>query len=174
MPNRFLLACILVSVVFGASLGARENSSLLYEQGRQYARQGNFAEAGKIFERVVELSPRYALGHYGLGRIFLATGRDLASAVKHLRIATELDGSMPQAHFYLGMACLLSENMSMPFTPSAMPIPATAATWSLFIISVLYMTRWETGPKQGFITTGITMRRKGAGTGYSEGLPQRW
>ena len=52
-------------------LSARENSSLLYQDGALLAAKGDIDSAIPLFTRAVEASPRSALAHYGLGRALL-------------------------------------------------------------------------------------------------------
>ena len=106
MRNSLIIA--LVFSLLANFAMARENSSLLYRQGREAVLAGNYGEAKKTFERVIELSPCFSLGHYGLGRLYLITGENPEDAIKHLKLATELDVNMAGAHFYLGMAYLLA------------------------------------------------------------------
>ena len=88
---------------------ARENSSLLCRQGEALALQGKISEAIDVFRKVTEISPYYALGHYGLGKAFLHLQGKREDAIKELRIAVELDPSLAKARFYLGMAYFFSD-----------------------------------------------------------------
>jgi tetratricopeptide (TPR) repeat protein len=94
---------------FSASLQARENSTELYKQGAELAKAGRIDEAIPIFKKVIEISPYYCLGHYGLGKSYLYKEGKLPDAIKYLRLAVEYDKKFAKGYFYLGLAYLLSD-----------------------------------------------------------------
>lgn len=101
-----LLAAILLAIPASA---ARENSTELYEKGARLAIDGQLDKAILVFKRVVEISPYYCMGHYGLGKAYLYKYGMLDDAVKHLKEAVELDRRLVRAHFYLGVAYFMSK-----------------------------------------------------------------
>lgn len=107
MVSRTASIFLVSAVLFSPMLGARENSSLLYQKGAALARAGKIKDSVVLFQRVVALSPWYCLGHYGLGKAYLHQERKNSDAIKHLKKATELDRTYAPAHFYLGFAYLL-------------------------------------------------------------------
>jgi len=97
--------------VNGPVIAARDNSTLLYKQGEALALQGKIPEAIGIFKKVTEISPYYALGHYGLGKAYLHLQGKRDDAVKELRKAAELDPGLAKVQFYLGMAYFFSDKL---------------------------------------------------------------
>lgn len=93
-----------------------QDSSDLYIEGAALAANGQYEEAIQVFHRVIELSPYYALGHYGLGKIYLYYGDGLDLAVKELKLAVLLDDRLAKAHFYLGMAYYLNKQYAYAVT----------------------------------------------------------
>jgi tetratricopeptide (TPR) repeat protein len=89
------------------SLAAREKSPELYRQGASYALAGDIDRAIEVFKKVVERSPYYCMGHYGLGKAYLYKYGMLDQAVRHLRESVKLDRKLARGHFYLGMAYML-------------------------------------------------------------------
>ena len=64
-------------------------------------RQGQIAEALQCIEKAVQINPRSARNQFILGKVLLAKN-DLPGAEHHLRLSTELDASMAEAHYVLG------------------------------------------------------------------------
>ncbi len=95
---------ITIMCFFMVSQISAENSSKLYLDGEKLALSGKIDEAKKIFERTIELSPYYCMGHYGLGKVYLYDEYNMELAIKEFRAAVQLDQSFAKAHFYLGMA----------------------------------------------------------------------
>ncbi len=95
---------------FSFSLLSLENSTELYIQAAALASNGEYEEAIEAFHKVIETSPYYALGHYGLGKVYLYYGDNMDSAIKELKLAIVLDDRLAKAHFYLGMAYYLNRN----------------------------------------------------------------
>ena len=97
---RISIICLtLSSLIF-----SRENSSELYRAGTEEALSGNYENAEKIFNEVIRLSPDFALGHYGLGKLYLHKEGKNYEAEKELKRACELDRHYSKAHFYLGLS----------------------------------------------------------------------
>jgi tetratricopeptide (TPR) repeat protein len=90
---------LLQNVILGA-----ENSSELCRQGLLKASKGDIDGAIPLFARSSELSPRFALAHYGLGRAYLYKPEKLKDAVKELNLAVLCDHKLAKGYFYLGMA----------------------------------------------------------------------
>ena len=104
LPVSRVLAAATVIVLSALPLAARENSSLLYAQGASMAKSGDIAGATEVFKHVIELSPMFSLGHYGLGKAYLSADGKTDDAIKEFKLAVLCDKKMSQAHFYLGMA----------------------------------------------------------------------
>ena len=88
---------------------ARENSTDLYRQGARLAKEGRIDEAIPKFRRVVEISPYYCMGYYGLGKACLYREGMLDEAIRNLRQAVKLDRKLVSGHFYLGLACFMAK-----------------------------------------------------------------
>jgi tetratricopeptide (TPR) repeat protein len=92
------------------------NTSELYITGADFAVDGNYIEAERVFKQVIRLSPYYALGHYGLGKVYMYQGGNMRNAIRELKIAVDLDNRLAKAHFYLGVAYYLSEEYALAVT----------------------------------------------------------
>ncbi len=104
--RRIFLVIISASLIFSEA-AARNNSTELYKNGLNEIKGKNLIKAEENFLEAVKMNPSYCLAHYGLGRVYLQTGR-LSDAEKHLIKTTELDPSFTKGYFYLGIAQLLS------------------------------------------------------------------
>lgn len=89
---------------------ARENSSVLYAKAAAMAQGGDVEGAIPLFRRVIELSPSFVLGHYGLGKAYLCVDGRLDDAVKELKTAAVCDRKFAKAYFYLGIAYMFRHN----------------------------------------------------------------
>lgn len=87
----------------------RENSSELYQKGAKLAIEGELDNAIPVFKKVIEISPYYCLGHYGLGKAYLYKSGMIYDAIRHLKTAVELDRKFVKGYFYLGMAYLMAK-----------------------------------------------------------------
>jgi tetratricopeptide (TPR) repeat protein len=105
-PLHALAAALLV---IASQALAAENSSAIYRQAIRAASAGRIDEAIPLFRKVIQLSPRSTLGHYGLGRSLLYRGETVQDAIKHLSLAASLDRKNAKAYFYLGIAYLFDE-----------------------------------------------------------------
>ena len=103
-----IFICILV-LFCPAGIVSAESSDALYKKGVSLARASNIIEAEKTFRRVIEISPWFCLGHYGLGRTLLMKKGNLDDAVKHLKRSVELDRSFAKGYFYLGLALFMNK-----------------------------------------------------------------
>lgn len=101
-----LAACVLATT--GAA-ETRENSTDLYRKGARLAIDGQLDKAILVFSRVVEVSPYYCMGHYGLGKAYLHKYGMMDNAIRHLRTAVRLDRKLVKGYFYLGMAYFISK-----------------------------------------------------------------
>lgn len=108
-PAPGVAAALAVLLVALPASAARENSTELYQKGARLAIDGQLDKAIIVFKRVVEISPYYCLGHYGLGKAYLHKYGMLDDAVKHLRTAVKLDRKLVKAHFYLGVAYFMAK-----------------------------------------------------------------
>jgi tetratricopeptide (TPR) repeat protein len=102
----FLLAALVAS----PASAARENSTDLYRSGARLAMEGQLDKSILVFKRVVEISPYYCMGHYGLGKAYLHKYGMLDDAIRHLKTAVQLDHKLVKGYFYLGMAYFLARN----------------------------------------------------------------
>jgi len=87
----------------------RENSTELYRKGARLAIDGQLDKAILVFNRVVEISPYYCMGHYGLGKAYLHKYGMMDNAIRHLKTAVRLDRKFVKAYFYLGLAYFISK-----------------------------------------------------------------
>ena len=88
-----------------------ENSTDLYKRGASLAVDGKLDEAITAFKKVIEVSPYYTLGHYGLGKAYLYMPGKLDDAIWHLRLSVKLDRGLSRGYFYLGMAYFFAERL---------------------------------------------------------------
>lgn len=107
MRNRIAVLVFLFFALL-APLYAAENSTELYQSGTELALSGKIDEAIVVFKRVVEISPRFSLGHYGLGKAYLMKKDMNSDAIVHLKRSVECDRRFAKGYFYLGMAYYFS------------------------------------------------------------------
>jgi tetratricopeptide (TPR) repeat protein len=106
---RHLIAVlVLLAALASAPAAARENSTDLYREGARLARAGRVDESITLFRRVVEISPYYCMGYYGLGKACLYKKGMLDEAIRNLRESVKLDRKLVRGHFYLGMAYFMA------------------------------------------------------------------
>lgn len=110
VPVSLLLLICTVPVIL---TGEPQNSSLLYNQAAEMAQSGNRKGAIPLFRKVIQLSPYYTKGHYGLGKALLYEGSTITEGIRHLKKAVSLDRRNSAAFFYLGMGYMLSKNYMM-------------------------------------------------------------
>lgn len=70
--------------------------SILEPLARAYYNSGQLALAAEVFERLIEIDPSTAWGHFGLGQCLKRLGRP-TEARKHLRLAVAL---APESDLY--------------------------------------------------------------------------
>jgi tetratricopeptide (TPR) repeat protein len=113
VPNkRMRIAAALIAALMSAAAGAaepRENSTDLYQQGAKLAIEGDLDKAIPVFKKVVEISPYYCLGHYGLGKAYLHKYGMIDDAIRHLKTAVDLDRKLVKGYFYLGIAYMIAK-----------------------------------------------------------------
>ncbi len=113
MRNRIVIQAALVLALcsFTTLAGAvsRENSSELYRKGARLAIDGQLDKAILIFKKVVEISPYYCMGHYGLGKAYLYKYGMTDDAIRHLKNSVQLDRKFVKGYFYLGIAYFMSK-----------------------------------------------------------------
>ncbi|OHD68401.1 MAG: hypothetical protein A2W19_14385 [Spirochaetes bacterium RBG_16_49_21] len=112
MPNRIIIigAAALPFLLFCLNaLYPRDSSTELYRKAARLAASGELDSAIPIFKRVIEVSPCYCMGHYGLGKAYLYKQGMLQEAIKHLRTSVNLDRKFVKGHFYLGVAYFLAK-----------------------------------------------------------------
>ncbi|MCU0822251.1 MAG: hypothetical protein MUC95_07245 [Spirochaetes bacterium] len=103
----FIIALLLISPAGAGQGGSRENSSILYQEAAKIAQSGDLDRAIPVFKEVVELSPSFSLGYYGLGKACLYREGMLDDALVYLRMAVKLDKTLSKGYFYLGMGYML-------------------------------------------------------------------
>jgi tetratricopeptide (TPR) repeat protein len=103
-------ALVLLAALTAAPAEARENSTDLYRTGARLAMEGQLDKSIIVFKRVVEISPYYCMGHYGLGKAYLHKYGMLDEAIRHLHTAVTLDRKLVKGYFYLGMAYFMARN----------------------------------------------------------------
>lgn len=104
----FVIILALIAASAGSAM-SRENSTELYRTGARLAIGGQLDKAIPIFKQVVEISPYYCMGHYGLGKAYLHKFGMLDDAIKHLSRSVQLDRKLVKGYFYLGIAYLLAK-----------------------------------------------------------------
>jgi len=106
-----MAAAFIAVLISGAVVTAepRENSTELYRKGAKLAVNGELDKAIPVFKKVVEISPYYCLGHYGLGKAYLYKPGMIGDAIRHLKTAVELDRKFVKGYFYLGIAYLIAK-----------------------------------------------------------------
>jgi tetratricopeptide (TPR) repeat protein len=107
---RVIILCFVCCLSVIPALSAAVNTSRLYEEGVRLARGGQTDRAIAVFKEVVQYSPYYCLGHYGLGKAYLTKPGFNDKAVEHLELAERYDKSYAPASFYLGMAYMFGGN----------------------------------------------------------------
>ena len=108
--NLILFLIVILFLVFShEKTYCRENSTGLYKKGARHAINGQYNKAIEVFKRVIDISPYYCLGHYGLGKVYLYKYGMLDDAVLHLKRSVSLDKKFVKGHFYLGVAYFLSK-----------------------------------------------------------------
>ncbi len=108
----FIIALFLAVPLQYQAAFSRENSSELYQQGARLAVSGDIDKAIQAFSKVIDLSPSYCMGHYGLGKAYLYKQGMLDKAIIHLKASVQLDRKFVKGYFYLGMGYLLAQKYS--------------------------------------------------------------
>lgn len=112
MPNKHVLfsaALVLMLQLWPFALYSRENSSELYQKGARLAMEGEIDSSIQVFKKVIDMSPSYCMGHYGLGKAYLYKRGMLGDAIRHLESSVKLDRRFGKGYFYLGFAFLLAK-----------------------------------------------------------------
>lgn len=102
-------ALLLVLLLCGVTSAAEKNSTAYYNEGLEYAKSGRLDMAEQTFKKTITVNKYYCLGHYGLGRVYMYKPETMDKAIIHLKKAVELDSNYAPAHFYLGIAQLITE-----------------------------------------------------------------
>jgi len=113
MRNRYAGICAVLMIILPicpSVLNSRESSSELYVKGARLAIDGELDSAIPVFRKVIDLSPSYCMGHYGLGKAYLYKHGMLGEAVKHLKASVLMDRKFVKGYFYLGIAYFLARN----------------------------------------------------------------
>ncbi|MCY2930199.1 MAG: tetratricopeptide repeat protein [Planctomycetota bacterium] len=74
-----------------------------FRAGVEYARSGDFRKAEKAFRKALEINPKYAAAHNGLGYLF-AVKENFPEAAAHFEKAAALSPRYAAAHSNLGFA----------------------------------------------------------------------
>lgn len=114
MPGSVSRGTLIVLILWTAvcPVFSLENSTVLYRKAALTAAGGKYDEAVNEFLKVIKVNPSYALGHYGLGKLYLYRENKIKDAVKHLEQAVRCDRGFAKAYFYLGMAYMLEKKYS--------------------------------------------------------------
>jgi tetratricopeptide (TPR) repeat protein len=113
MRNSILCIVALVTVSCAQPASAKPDSGILYREASARARSGDIDGAIVDFKKIIDLSPRYALGHYGLGKAYLCKKGELKNAIYHLRQSVACDRDLGKGYFYLGLAYMFSEKYAL-------------------------------------------------------------
>jgi tetratricopeptide (TPR) repeat protein len=89
--------------------GPRKNSSIMYQEAAKTALSGDLDKAIAVFKEVIDISPSFSLGYYGLGKAYLYKQGMLDDALIYLKMAVKFDKSLSRGYFYLGMAYMLKK-----------------------------------------------------------------
>jgi predicted Zn-dependent protease len=73
------------------------------ELGYTYFQMGKIDNATSVLESALTLAPDHPVALYGMGRCMLEQGR-AAEASKYLARAAQINDSLPEIHYYLGLA----------------------------------------------------------------------
>ena len=130
---RALAALIGALLVAAAPALSRENSTEIYGKGARLALDGQLDKAILLFRKVVEISPYYCMGHYGLGKAYLYKYGMLDDAIRHLKRAVTLDRRLARGYFYLGLAYQMARRY-----PQAIHAYKSAYQFDDTIIEALY------------------------------------
>jgi len=76
---------------------------ILVELGYTYFQMGKIDKATSVLESALTLAPDHPVALYGMGRCMLEQER-AAEASKYLARAAQLNDSLPEIHYYLGLA----------------------------------------------------------------------
>lgn len=87
------------SALFGGSKGVDRDD--IAASGFDLLEKGSYSHAMGVFNDLIDENPGYALAHYGLGRVFTATGY-VDGAAEQFRRAVELDSTYGEAYLGLG------------------------------------------------------------------------
>jgi tetratricopeptide (TPR) repeat protein len=71
--------------------------------GKAYLRLERFEDAGRAFEKALELDPDDPEAHFGMALVFLSMNRN-QMAIDNLLRSVEIIYQQPAAHYYLGLA----------------------------------------------------------------------
>ncbi len=112
--NIFLLTVVLILPSLYAF--GRDNSTVLYKKAERIAVSGNMDAAVSAFEKVIRTNPYYALGHYGLGKVYLYRQGQLKESIRHLETAVDCDRNLAKGYFYLGIAYMLDRRYNRAAT----------------------------------------------------------
>ncbi len=103
--RRATLAALLLALLPGcfSLFGGRKapDCEEITAKGFELLEKGSFSHAMGSFNDALDIDPRYAPAHYGLGRVFIATGY-LDGAQKEFQAAAALDSTYGEAYLGLG------------------------------------------------------------------------
>ena len=91
-----LLGALALSAVAASGTARQRDWGWAYQQGADAFEAGDYAEASRHFERVVELRPDLAYAHYALALTYVYQGQ-WEAALEHAKEAERLDPSQPEA-----------------------------------------------------------------------------
>lgn len=110
MRKSDILLCPVVILMLLSLMGVAypgPDTAKMYDEAAALAHNGHIDDAIKRFLEVIEASPCYSLGHYGLGKAYLYKDGACDDAITHLKLSVHYDRRLAKGHFYLGMAYML-------------------------------------------------------------------
>jgi tetratricopeptide (TPR) repeat protein len=163
-PSKWLLRWILFigtlgffQQAFAAPSGPRQESApkpevVIYNEGVELLKAGQFAEAGQKFEKSLEIRERFAEAHNNLAYTLRKQGRN-EEALKHYNRALEINGRLIEAYMYRGVLHVTMGNLEAAKEDLAV-LERRRSDLALELAYVIENGREKT-PEQFFGVTGL-------------------
>jgi tetratricopeptide (TPR) repeat protein len=100
--SQILLVLFLLTSYTATSYG-QDKFSQYYNKGIEYYKEGKYDQAGKEFEKALELKPNHVYAMYGLGNTYYCKAK-YDEAVKTYTKAIKLNPDYPKVHYSLSLA----------------------------------------------------------------------